>query len=109
MAKHANNYSEPVFRGWIKPGPVPPGAMGNGPEMEPGESLDAVSGYFRLFQVEKGHRFSTDDVLAAWYGSSWAPTARTVLDLGSGIGTVATIAAWRMPAARFVTIEAQSE
>jgi tRNA1Val (adenine37-N6)-methyltransferase len=71
--------------------------------------LDAVSGYFRLFQLAKGHRFSTDDVLTAWYGTSWCPTAQSVLDLGSGIGTVATIAAWRLPAARFVTIEAQEE
>jgi tRNA1(Val) A37 N6-methylase TrmN6 len=30
-----------------------------------------------------------------------------VLDLGAGIGSVAMIAAWRLPAARFVTIEAQ--
>jgi tRNA1Val (adenine37-N6)-methyltransferase len=29
------------------------------------------------------------------------------LDLGSGIGSVAMLAAWRLPAARFVTIEAQ--
>ncbi|MGZ4971672.1 MAG: tRNA1(Val) (adenine(37)-N6)-methyltransferase, partial [Limisphaerales bacterium] len=43
------------------------------------------------------------------YGTTWCPTARTVLDLGSGIGTVAMIAAWRLPAARFVTVEAQTE
>jgi tRNA1(Val) A37 N6-methylase TrmN6 len=71
--------------------------------------LDAISGYFRLFQLENGHRFSTDDVLTAWYGTTWCPTAQNVLDLGSGIGTVAMIAAWRLPAARFVTIEAQNE
>src|SRR5262249_16210143 len=35
--------------------------------------------------------------------------ARSVLDLGSGIGTVGMIAAWRLPGARFVTIEAQEE
>src|SRR5207245_1564810 len=51
----------------------------------------------------------TDDVLVAWYGTTWCPTARTVLDLGSGIGTVGMIAAWRLPAARFVTIEAQDD
>jgi tRNA1(Val) A37 N6-methylase TrmN6 len=32
-----------------------------------------------------------------------------VLDLGSGIGTVATVAAWRLPRAKFVTVEAQDE
>jgi tRNA1Val (adenine37-N6)-methyltransferase len=97
------------FRGWRIPGPIPPGAPANHPAIEPGESLDALSGHFRIFQLINGHRFSTDDVLTAWYGTSWAPTVRTVLDLGSGIGTVGMIAAWRLPAARFVTIEAQAE
>jgi len=68
-----------------------------------------MSGHYRLFQLENGHRFSTDDLLAAWYGTTWCPTAQTVLDLGSGIGTVAMIAAWRFPSARFVTVEAQTE
>jgi tRNA1Val (adenine37-N6)-methyltransferase len=97
-----------VFRGWTKPGPIPPGARGAGPEAEHGETLDAISGHFRLFQLRDGHRFSTDDVLVAWYGSSWCPTASTVLDLGSGIGSVGMIAAWRLPGARFVTVEVQA-
>jgi tRNA1Val (adenine37-N6)-methyltransferase len=103
------NWLDPAFRGWTKPGPVPPGARGDGPALEPGETLDAISGYFRIFQLENGHRFSTDDVLTAWYGSTWAPSARTVLDLGSGIGTVALIGAWCSPGTRFVTVEAQDE
>ena len=93
----------------MKPGPIPPGALGHGPAIEDGETLDAISGSFRLFQLTNGHRFSTDDVLTAWYGTSWCPAARTVLDLGSGIGAVGMIAAWRLPGARFVTIEAQEE
>jgi tRNA1Val (adenine37-N6)-methyltransferase len=97
------------FKGWTKPGPVPPGARGHGPALEPGETLDAVSGHFRLLQLAGGHRFSTDDVLTAWYGSSWAPSVRSVLDLGSGIGCVATIAAWKLPGARIVTVEAQPD
>ena len=101
------NAVEPMFKGWAKPGPVPPGALGQGPEAEAGETLDAISGHFRLFQLANGHRFSTDDVLTAWYGTSWCPTARTVLDLGSGLGTVGMMAAWRLPGARFVTVEAQ--
>jgi tRNA1(Val) A37 N6-methylase TrmN6 len=102
-------YSIPVFKGYTKPGPVPPGALGHGPEIEPGETLDAISGFFRLFQLKDGHRFSTDDVLTAWYGTSWVPCARTALDLGSGIGTVGMMAAWRLPGTRFVTVEAQME
>ena len=96
------------FRGWAKPGPVPPGSL-SGVQVPEGETLDAISGHFRLFQLERGHRFSTDDVLTAWYGTTWAPRTATVLDLGSGIGSVGMIAAWRMPGARFVTIEAQPE
>lgn len=103
------DYAEPVFKGWAKPGPVPPGALGGGPVVESGETLDAISGYFRLFQLAKGHRFSTDDVLTAWFGTTCCATARTVLDLGSGVGAVGMIAAWRLPAARFVTVEVQAE
>jgi len=99
---------ETHFKGWAKPGPVPPG-LTDGLVVEPHETLDAISGHFRLFQLRDGHRFSTDDILTAWYGTSWCPTARTALDLGSGIGTVGMIAAWRLPGAKFVTIEAQSE
>ncbi len=100
--------TESHFKGWAKPGPVPPGAL-SPPEVPPDETLDAISGHFRIFQLRDGHRFSTDDVLTAWYGTSWAPTASRVLDLGSGIGSVGMIAAWRLPGARVVTIEAQEE
>ncbi|MSU57764.1 MAG: hypothetical protein EXS35_06210 [Pedosphaera sp.] len=116
------------FKGWAKPGPIPPGlgapstasarpgnqqlaetVLGAPLVIEPHETLDAISGRFRLFQLRDGHRFSTDDVLTAWYGTSWCPTARTALDLGSGIGAVGMICAWRLPGARFVTVEAQAE
>ena len=99
---------ETHFKGWAKPGPVPPGAAAP-PDVYPDETLDAISGHFRLLQLRKGHRFSTDDVLTAWYGTTWAGSARHVMDLGSGIGSVGMIAAWRLPGARFVTIEAQEE
>jgi tRNA1Val (adenine37-N6)-methyltransferase len=99
---------ETHFKGWAKPGIVPPGLTA-GIAVGPHETLDAISGHFRLFQLRDGHRFSTDDILTASYGTTWCPTARTVLDLGSGLGTVGMICAWRLPGARFVTIEAQSE
>lgn len=96
------------FKGWAKPGPVPPTLD---PPLLPTEeeSLDAISGHYRLFQLKAGHRFSTDDILTAWYGTSWCPTATTALDLGSGIGTVGSIVAWRLPGARLVTVEAQEQ
>jgi tRNA1Val (adenine37-N6)-methyltransferase len=95
------------FRGWARPGPIPPGAR-HPPAVLPGETLDAISGHFRIFQLVDGHRFSTDDVLTAWYGTSWCASARRILELGSGIGSVAMIAAWRLPGTRLVTVEAQS-
>lgn len=104
-----NPYAEPFFKGWAKPGPIPPGIRQADLDLAEGETLDAISGYYRIYQLRKGHRFSTDDVLVAWYGTSWVPCARTVLDLGSGLGTVAMIAAWRLTGARFTTIEAQAE
>ena len=99
---------DPFFKQWAKPGPVPPGAA-SPPHVPVDESLDAISGHFRIFQLKAGHRFSTDDVLTAWYGTVWAPSAARVLDLGSGIGSVGMIAAWRLPGAAFVTVEAQDE
>jgi tRNA1(Val) A37 N6-methylase TrmN6 len=99
---------ETHFKGWAKPGVVAPGARA-APEVAPNETLDAISGHFRIFQLRDGHRLSTDDVLTAWYGTTWAPSPARVLDLGSGIGSVGMIAAWRLPGSRFVTIEAQEE
>ena len=94
---------EEFYRGWRRPGPVPPGGV----EPEEGETLDVICGWFRIFQYAKGHRYSTDDVLTAWYGTTCAPRVDRAADLGSGIGSVATIAAWRLPAATFCTVEAQ--
>ncbi len=99
---------ETLFKGWAKPGIVPPG-LSSGVTVEPHETLDAISGHFRIFQLCDGHRFSTDDILTAWYGTTWCPSACTALDLGSGIGTVGMICAWRLVGARFVTVEAQGE
>ncbi len=108
MAAGRSHETETHFKGWAKPGVIPPGAHA-APEVAPDETLDAISGHFRIFQLRDGHRFSTDDVLTAWYGTAWAPSAVRVLDLGSGVGSVGMIAAWRLPGSRFVTIEAQEE
>ncbi len=91
------------YRGWRRPGPVPP----RGVLPEAGETLDYLCGHFRIFQYERGHRYSTDDVLTAWYATQWAPRVDRAADLGSGIGSVALITAWRLPGASFSTVEAQ--
>ncbi len=91
------------YRGWLRPGPRPPGGV----EAEEGETLDYICGHFKIFQYAGGHRFSTDDVLTAWYATQWAPRVALAADLGSGIGSVALAVAWRLPGARLVTMEAQ--
>jgi tRNA1Val (adenine37-N6)-methyltransferase len=91
------------YRNWTRPGPIPPGGL----EPEAGETLEFISGNFRIFQYAKGHRYSTDDVLTAWYGTLSAPRIGRVADLGSGIGSVALVVAWRYPGARIWTVEAQ--
>ncbi|HWW60039.1 MAG TPA: methyltransferase [Thermoanaerobaculia bacterium] len=93
------------YRGWTRPGPVPPGNI----EAGEGETLDLICGNFRIFQYAKGHRYSTDDVLTAWYGTLCAPRVDRAADLGSGIGSIATIVAWRLPGATLETIEAQEQ
>jgi tRNA1Val (adenine37-N6)-methyltransferase len=106
----SSNNDDDFFKGWAKPGPRVPGFDALDPEdaqVPETETLDAISGHYRIFQLKKGHRFSTDDILTAWYGTSWVPSARSVLDLGSGIGSVGMVAAWRLQGARFVTVEAQ--
>ena len=100
--------SDSHFRGWARPGPPAPGAASAAPA-DGNVTLDAVSGHFRIFQLRGGHRFSTDDVLTAWYGTTWCPSVATALDLGSGIGSVATIVAWRLRGAKVVTVEAQAD
>lgn len=108
MSREQAGVAETHFKEWAKPGPIPPGARAV-PEIPGDETLDALSGHFRIFQLRDGHRFSTDDVLTAWYGTTWVPSALRVLDLGSGIGSVGMIAAWRLAGATFVTVEAQEE
>ncbi|HAB17636.1 MAG TPA: methyltransferase [Verrucomicrobiota bacterium] len=108
MPKSSTSEIPSHFKGWAKPGVIPPGLVSDLPP-EPGETLDAISGHFRLFQLGDGHRFSTDDILTAWYGTTWCPSAQKALDLGSGVGTVGMIVAWRLPGVRVVTIEAQED
>ena len=104
--------------GWTPPGPR---ALAS-PDVSPAadETLDALCGDWGIFQLRRGHRYSADDLLVAWYAGEALRRVRfsafsafgasalgRVLDLGSGIGSVGMMVAWQFPSARIVTIEAQ--
>ncbi len=100
---------------WTPPaGPPPRAETAEIPELRPqaGESLDMLSGEWRIFQRRDGHRYSTDDLLCAWFACRRAADhgvrVTRALDLGAGIGSVAMIVAWKNPNARVVAVEAQS-
>ncbi|BDU69959.1 hypothetical protein GETHOR_20600 [Geothrix oryzae] len=105
MPRPSTSDDTPAYKGWTRPGPVPPGGV----EVEPGETLDGLSGRWRIFQLQKGNRFSVDDLVTAWYGTTWCPSPGRIADLGSGIGSVALVAAWRCPGAVVHTVEAQEQ
>lgn len=94
-----------VFKGWKVPGPKPVGGIS--PSI--GETLDPLCGHWGIFQQENGQRYSTDDMLVAWYGAQWCPRAERVLDLGSGISSIALMTAWKLPGTFITTIEAQEQ
>ena len=94
--------------GWRAPGPPPAAPRGvQGPR--PGEDLCYLAGDWRILQRIDGHRWSLDDLVTAWFAARLLDQvpARTVLDLGCGIGAVLMLLAWRFPATRAVGIEAQ--
>ncbi|MFO0679462.1 MAG: methyltransferase [Polyangiaceae bacterium] len=76
-----------------------------------GETLtcDHLTGRFRIFQRRRGHRHSTDDLLTAVYALTHGPERRpaTLLDLGTGIGSVGLAVLDAHPHATLVAIEAQ--
>jgi tRNA1Val (adenine37-N6)-methyltransferase len=70
-------------------------------------SDDAITGSFRILQRVHGHRYSLDDVVTAWEAARALPHAASCIDLGSGIGSVLLMLAYKLRAARFVAVEAQ--
>lgn len=71
-------------------------------------SVDRLAGDWVIHQLERGHRFSADDLLTAWLAAEVAPEARLLLDLGAGIGSVGLMTLWRMaPDAQLTMVEAQ--
>jgi len=96
--------------GWIAPGPAPAGSQGR-PELDPEEDEDLcyLTGDWRLFQKQRGHRWSLDDLVTAWVAIRRRDPQAVVrvLDLGCGLGSVLLAVAWKLPHAEVVGIEAQ--
>lgn len=93
--------------GWIAPGPapvVPPDRADVWPRA--GEELCFLAGDWRILQLARGHRWSLDDLVTAWFAAEVASPSRFA-DLGCGIGTVLLLTAWRFPSATGVGVEAQ--
>lgn len=105
--------------GWVPPGPPPAGARGRAElEPQPDEDLCLLSGDWRIFQKQRGHRWSLDDLVTAWVAAeavgpvaSIEPAGRPLraLDLGCGLGSVLMMTAWRFPSAQVRGVEAQAE
>ncbi len=80
-------------------------------EAELGEqlTLDGLTRDFRILQRRRGHRHSVDDLLTAWYAATVVPAApATMLDLGTGIGSVGLALKWVFPTAKLTAIEVQA-
>lgn len=69
---------------------------------------DLLTPDVRVYQRERGHRFSSDDVATAYVAFCARPDARDVLDLGCGLGSVLLLLAWSLPHARLSGVEAQA-
>ncbi len=95
--------------GWCAPGP-PPAAPAERPDLWPGagEDLCHLAGDWRILQLVRGHRWSLDDLVTAWFAADCVQaTPRRFADLGCGIGAVLLLIAWRFPAAHGDGVEAQ--
>lgn len=96
--------------GWRAPGP-PPFVPHDRPEVWPGvgEDLCCLAGDWRILQRVRGHRWSLDDLVTAWFAAAQfvEQPPKRIADLGCGIGAVLLLLAWRFPAARCMGIEAQ--
>ncbi|MBL8910932.1 MAG: methyltransferase [Archangium sp.] len=93
--------------GWKAPGPLPRAD----PKLLPrdDEELSFLTGEWRIFQKQQGHRWSMDDLVTAWVAGEHIGSARRLLDLGCGLGSVLLMNAWRFPDADVTGVEAQMD
>ena len=60
-------------------------------------TFDQIVGEWHIYQLRRGHRFSTDDLLVAWVAMQARPGATRLLDIGAGIGSVGLMTLHAMP------------
>jgi len=98
--------------GWSPGGPAPAGDRGEA-DLQPydDEDLCFLVGDWRIFQKQRGHRWSLDDLVTAWVAARQgeAAGARRALDLGCGLGSVLLMVAWKLPGVDVTGIEAQAD
>ncbi|MBL8953895.1 MAG: SAM-dependent methyltransferase, partial [Myxococcaceae bacterium] len=92
--------------GWVAPGPP---AAGGDDAPTADEELSWLCGDWRLFQRRQGHRWSLDDLVTAFVACREVPSATNALDLGTGLGSVMLMCAWRLSTCTFTGIEAQAD
>ena len=73
------------------------------------ETLDGLSTGARFLQQRKGHRVGSDDILLAALANAHQPNADTMLDLGSGKGSVALMYLHANPKTKIIGMEAHPE
>lgn len=93
---------------FVAPGPPPRAPAGLLPG--PGEDLCFLTGDWRIFQRQRGHRWSLDDLVTAHLAlrETRGREVDCALDLGCGIGSVLLMVAWGLPRARCTGVEAQA-
>ena len=95
--------SDASYKGWTRPGPMPPGGV----EIEPGETSDYLCGHFPHVPVR---RAPSAPMIFSPHGSErWCPRPERIADLGSGIGSVGMVAAWRCPGATIHTVSSGNQ
>jgi len=71
-------------------------------------TIDRLCGDWTITQLKKGHRFSTDDMVCAWFAALSKPEATKLLDIGAGVGSVGLMTLWQLSSqARLTMVEAQ--
>lgn len=99
---------------WTPTGPQPKGPEGDETLiLKAGETLDCFAGHWMIFQLKNGHRYSTDDLLAAAFAlemlQELGKSVERVLDLGAGIGSVGLFLTWALPDIQLVGVEKQAQ